>query len=163
MHRRDFLRLLGATATLVPLNSAIALPLRIGGNAQEIVIDNGARTLTLLRGGRSVAQFRIAVGRIGMLWSGRTAVIRRVVNPWWQPPSIVRRDRPSLPDVVPPGPRNPLGTRALELARPEYAIHGTNDSSSIGRSVSYGCFRMHNRDVESLFDAVAVGTPVLIV
>jgi len=33
-----------------------------------------------------------------------------------------------------------------------YGIHGTNAPASIGTSVSLGCMRMHNRDVERLFD-----------
>ncbi len=33
---------------------------------------------------------------------------------------------------------------------------------SIGKYVSHGCVRMHNADVEELFDKVAVGTSVTI-
>ncbi len=41
-----------------------------------------------------------------------------------------------------------------------YGIHGTNAPSSIGRKASHGCIRMRNRDVEELFEMVAVGDPV---
>ena len=39
-----------------------------------------------------------------------------------------------------------------------YGIHGTDEPSSIGRSVSHGCVRMLNEDVERLFPMVPVGT-----
>ncbi|MBA3655917.1 MAG: L,D-transpeptidase [Gemmatimonadaceae bacterium] len=54
-----------------------------------------------------------------------------------------------------------LGTRRLVLGD-GYGIHGTNQPSSIGRSVSHGCVRMRNEDIEKLFEMVPVGTPVFI-
>ena len=42
-------------------------------------------------------------------------------------------------------------------------IHGTADDSSIGKSLSAGCVRMHNKDVEELFALVPVGTVVEVV
>ncbi|HUQ47626.1 MAG TPA: L,D-transpeptidase [Gemmatimonadaceae bacterium] len=54
-----------------------------------------------------------------------------------------------------------LGTRRLELGD-GYGIHGTNAPESIGRSVSHGCVRMRNEDIERLYDMVPVGTPVYI-
>ncbi|HMA21849.1 MAG TPA: L,D-transpeptidase [Gemmatimonadaceae bacterium] len=52
-----------------------------------------------------------------------------------------------------------LGTRRLNLGD-GYGIHGTNEPSSIGHSVSHGCVRLRNEDIEKLFDMVSVGTPV---
>jgi hypothetical protein len=54
-----------------------------------------------------------------------------------------------------------LGTRRLELGD-GYGIHGTDEPESIGRSVSHGCVRMLNEDIEKLYPMVAVGTPVYI-
>jgi lipoprotein-anchoring transpeptidase ErfK/SrfK len=132
------------------------------GQAGVIVIRNRERALYLTLGQGSAVRYPIAVGRVGKSWTGATAVENLVPYPHWQPPAIVRRDLPHLPAVVPPGPRNPLGTRAIVLARPEYAIHGTNDPASIGRAASYGCFRMFNHDVEDLFARVRIGTPVVV-
>jgi L,D-transpeptidase YbiS len=42
-------------------------------------------------------------------------------------------------------------------------IHGSPDSSLMGKPGSIGCIRMHNRDIVELFDQVAPGTPVDIV
>ena len=41
-------------------------------------------------------------------------------------------------------------------------IHGTPDSTDMGKIGSHGCIRMRNADVIALFDAVPVGTSVVI-
>jgi len=57
-----------------------------------------------------------------------------------------------------------FGTRFFGLNVPwgGYGIHGTNHPWSIGRSISKGCIRMRNKDIEELFEWVPVGTPVRI-
>lgn len=54
-----------------------------------------------------------------------------------------------------------LGTRRLDLGD-GYGIHGTDNPASIGQSVSHGCIRMYNQDVEKLYPMVPVGTPVYV-
>lgn len=54
-----------------------------------------------------------------------------------------------------------LGTRRLVLGD-GYGIHGTNAPETIGRSVSHGCVRLRNEDIEKLFEMVPIGTPVYI-
>lgn len=54
-----------------------------------------------------------------------------------------------------------LGTHRLNLGN-GYALHGTNNPSSIGRSVSHGCIRLRNEDIAKLYDLVPVGAPVYI-
>jgi lipoprotein-anchoring transpeptidase ErfK/SrfK len=54
-----------------------------------------------------------------------------------------------------------LGTRRLDLGD-GYGIHGTDQPESIGQSVSHGCVRLRNSDVEQLYPMVPVGTPVYI-
>jgi len=41
-------------------------------------------------------------------------------------------------------------------------IHGCPDSFPMGKPLSHGCIRMHNRDLLLLFDLVKVGTQVTI-
>ena len=55
-----------------------------------------------------------------------------------------------------------FGTRWLGLNVPwgSYGIHGTNKPHLIGKSVSSGCIRMRNEDVEALFDIIPNGTIV---
>ena len=43
-----------------------------------------------------------------------------------------------------------------------YAIHGTDNPASIGHSVSHGCVRLRNEDIDTLYSMVEVGTPVYI-
>ncbi|MGQ0538564.1 MAG: L,D-transpeptidase [Gemmatimonadaceae bacterium] len=54
-----------------------------------------------------------------------------------------------------------LGTHRLNLGD-GYALHGTDVPSSIGRSVSHGCVRLRNEDIETLYQLVPVGTPIYI-
>jgi len=59
-------------------------------------------------------------------------------------------------------PGGPYGAFWMGLSRPHYGIHGTNNPSFIGRQVSHGCIRMHNRDVLELSGIVPIGTRVTI-
>ena len=54
-----------------------------------------------------------------------------------------------------------VGTHRLNLGD-GYALHGTDVPSSIGSSVSHGCIRLRNEDIETLYRMVPVGTPVYI-
>jgi lipoprotein-anchoring transpeptidase ErfK/SrfK len=54
-----------------------------------------------------------------------------------------------------------LGNHRLNLGD-GYALHGTDDPSSIGKAVSHGCIRLRNEDIDYLFGVVSVGTPVFI-
>ncbi len=58
-----------------------------------------------------------------------------------------------------------FGTRWLGLSVPygRYGIHGTNKPWSISGAESHGCFRMYNRDVETLYEWVTWGTKVYVV
>lgn len=113
--------------------------------------------------------FPISIGR--MDWAtplGRWAVMSKVRNPAWYPPESIRAEhladgRGVLPKVVPPGPDNPLGEYAMRLTIPGYLIHGTNRPVGIGMRVTHGCIRMYPEDIEWLFPAVSVRTPVRIV
>jgi L,D-transpeptidase ErfK/SrfK len=101
---------------------------------------------------------------------GKTSVIRKIKDPAWHPPESIRREHAAngdpLPEIVPPGPHNPLGSRALYLNLPgEYRIHGTDIDKvyGIGMQITHGCVRMYPDDVEALYDVVPEGTPVYMV
>ncbi|HLS67977.1 MAG TPA: L,D-transpeptidase family protein [Kiloniellales bacterium] len=108
--------------------------------------------------------FALGVGREGRgTPMGNTSIVRKAEHPAWYPPASIRAERPELPGMVPPGPENPLGTRALYLGWPAYLIHGTSMPLGVGRRVSAGCIRMYNEDVEHIFPMVPVGTAVAVV
>ena len=130
----------------------------------EIVVVQHERRLYLVLGDGTALRYPVAVGKAGKQWSGRTAIVAKYHEVAWSPPASVKRDRPSLPDVIQAhDPRNPMGARVLSLPG-EYAIHGTSSSmrASIGTAASYGCIRMLNEDVVDLYERVRVGTPVTV-
>jgi lipoprotein-anchoring transpeptidase ErfK/SrfK len=127
-----------------------------------IVVRTHARRLFLTMRGREAISYPVGVGRFGKQWSGYAHIDGKYVRPAWSPPAEVQRAEPWLPAVIPAGPRNPLGERALTLTPGEYAIHGTNRPDSVGRFVSYGCIRMLNADIIDLYDRVVVGTLVIV-
>lgn len=116
-----------------------------------------------------VVTYPISIGR--MDWEtplGRTRVVAKASNPSWYVPESVHQERRDngdepLPRVVPPGPDNPLGSRAMRLGLPGYLIHGTNRPAGVGMRVTHGCIRMFPEDIEVFFDQIPVGTPVMIV
>src|SRR3989339_739737 len=113
--------------------------------------------------------YPISVGREG--WrtpTTKTYIYKKEINPEWHVPKSIQQYMKetkgiNLPDVVPSGPENPLGYRAMYLARWGYLIHGTNTPQYIGQYISSGCVRMYNEDVEQLYNRVSVHTPVYII
>lgn len=127
-----------------------------------IVVKTGKRRLYYVIDEQRALRFSVGVGRSGKAWTGIARVEGKYVRPAWAPPQAIRREHPNLPDVIAGGAaNNPMGAAALTLRGGEYAIHGTNRPASIGGFVSYGCIRMHNRDIVELYRLVAVGTPVI--
>lgn len=125
-----------------------------------IVVRTQARSLYFVTGKGRAVRYPVGVGRAGKQWFGTTRVASRHIRPAWSPPAEIRRGRPNY--VIPSGsPRNPMGAAALVLADNELAIHGTNNPGSIGGFVSWGCIRMHNKDILELYDRVSVGTRVV--
>jgi L,D-transpeptidase ErfK/SrfK len=115
-----------------------------------------------------VHTYPMSIGR--MDWEtplGRTQIVAMARDPAWYPPQSVREEHAAdgdpLPRIVPPGPENPLGTRAMRLGLPGYLIHGTNRPAGVGMRVSHGCVRMFPEDIEFLFDRIPLKTAVRII
>lgn len=114
-----------------------------------------------------VVTYPVSIGR--MDWKtprGTTSVLQKQVDPAWHPPETIKKEHAAdgdiLPDVVPPGPNNPLGKYAMKLGIPGYLIHGTgiDKEFGIGMRVTHGCVRMYPEDIAQLFPLVPVGAPV---
>lgn len=121
----------------------------------KIVVNLPSRTLDYYEQDQWIRQFPIAIGKVTTPTPlGNYCVEDKEVNPIWYPPD--------QPYSVPSGPENPLGYRWMGFSG-NYGIHGTNQPDSIGSSVSNGCIRMHESDVESLYEAVDAATPIQVI
>lgn len=115
-------------------------------------------------GTAQVATSAIGIGRDGFDTPvGKSHVVRKKANPTWYPTAATRADKPELPEIVGPGPDNPLGAHAIYLGWPTYLIHGTNKPLGVGRRISRGCIRMYPERVEALFGMVPVNAKVQVV
>ena len=147
-------------AAAVPAASREVVAFRAGSyQPGSIVIVTHDRQLFYVLGGGRAIRYPVGVGRAGMAWHGHAWVDRKLVRPAWQAPPSIQRNAP----VIPGGsPRNPMGAAVLGLDRGNYAIHGTNNPSSVGKFVSHGCIRMHNADILDLYRRAHLGTDVYV-
>lgn len=126
-----------------------------------VLVDVSARHLYHFKSDRLAEVFLVGVARPGIQFYGSTQIYLKRDNPVWVPTRNQRRLYKNLPASVPPGPDNPLGTRALNLHK-NYRIHGTNQPERIGHAKSDGCVAMYNADIEHLFPEIALGARVVV-
>ncbi|MEO5346836.1 MAG: L,D-transpeptidase family protein [Magnetococcus sp. YQC-9] len=132
-------------------------------NPAKIVVNLPEMRLYHFRGDR-VETYPIGVGQEGMMTPRvRTTVTSKMADPVWRPPASIRKEDPSLPEAIYPGPRNPLGTHAIYLSLPAYLMHGTNRPLGVGRRVSHGCIRLYPEDIIEFFPNVNPGDSVAFV
>ncbi|MBM7603580.1 lipoprotein-anchoring transpeptidase ErfK/SrfK [Metabacillus crassostreae] len=106
----------------------------------KISISLTQKRLTLLKEGQVSKIYPIAVGSIATSTpTGEYVIVNRQPNPG-----------------------GVFGAMWLSLSKVHYGIHGTNNPNSIGKAVSLGCIRMHNKDVLELSSIVPNGTKVII-
>lgn len=115
-----------------------------------------------------VITYPVGIGVTGTnLPAKELKIVEKVKNPsWYIPPDIhkeLAKEGYNLPDVLPPGPDNPLGDYKMRLSDRTFLIHGVVDPSTVGRLSSHGCMRMYPEDIKALFGMVPVGTPVRII
>jgi len=122
-------------------------------DSRKISINLAARSLAVYEGSNRIRLYPIGPGKESTPTPvGYFKVESKDLNPTWTDP-----DDPEY--SIPSGESNPLGYRWMEF-QGNYGIHGTNKPDSIGHYVSNGCIRMHEKDVEDVFNLVKVGTPV---
>ena len=148
--------------TFIVLLSAIIIfagtaPVSNAASKHMIIVNTKKNTLNYYVNYTLVREFRCATGKASTPTPQRkTTIVNKIKN------------RPYYKTGIPGGdPRNPLGKRWMGLnidgtQGSTYGIHGNNNEKSIGKNVSHGCIRMHNSEVEWLFDQVPLGTVVLI-
>ena len=119
----------------------------------SISIGKNHNLLVLLADGKPIKRYRVATGTGGSTPVGTFKIINKLENPtWFHAGAVVPSDSPD----------NILGSRWLGFDLPGYGIHGTTLPKTIGTQASKGCIRMLNSDVEEIYAAVPVGTPVSI-
>ena len=125
----------------------------LGRIRTRIVVDLGEHRLTLFRDGRPLLAITVAVGSAATPTpTGRFYVSQRLLS------------------ADPAGAYGPaaLGISAFSDVLTQWtqggpiAIHGTNEPSLIGQSVSNGCIRVRNATLRRIFAAAIAGTPVVI-
>lgn len=126
-----------------------------------IVVDQSDFKLYFYKADKRLKTLDVAVGM--PTWptpNGNWKVVNKQSMPAWYNPHTSWSA--SMPHMIPPGPSNPLGLRAIYLSAPGIRIHGTSAYYSIGRRASHGCIRVRNPEIVEFFPMVKVGTPVLI-
>jgi L,D-transpeptidase ErfK/SrfK len=156
----------GVDPWLPPEGATVILPtthIAPAGLATGLTVNLGDMRLYFSHAGK-VDSYAVGIGREGWeLQPAQTRVAGKRRNPEWRPPASIRAEKPWLPDVVPPGPGNPLGEYSLDLALDQIRIHGTNLPDGVGRRTSHGCLRLYPEDIARLFPEVPVGTPVRVI
>lgn len=120
----------------------------------SIVVDKSQNILTLKADGEIFKTYRVSTGKNSSTPVGSFKIINKIVDPVWYTQGAV---------VPPDSPKNILGSRWMGISAPGYGIHGTTEPESIGKSVTAGCVRMKNEEVEELYSIVPEGTEVVIV
>ncbi len=131
----------------------------------SIVVDSDNHYLYYALNDGKAIRYGITVGEEAMTWSGIAKIGSMTEWPPWHP-TKGEIERLGVPTFVPPGPDNPMGSRALYLYSGGkdtlFRIHGTNQPEYIGESISSGCIRMTNEDVIDLYNRVKLGTIVVV-
>jgi len=128
----------------------------------EIVIERSTCLIYLLDKNGLFKVYSTGLGKKGHDTTlGNYKIGNKEKNPTWH--------KPGFGPIPPNDPENELGTRWMPLvpegdALPtDLGIHGTIKPDSIGTYASKGCPRMHNEEVEELYDLIVRSTPVRIV
>lgn len=127
-----------------------------------IIVNTHDRFLYLVQGDNRAIRYGVGVGRAGFQWGGVHRITRKQEWPDWTPPPEMIQRQPYLPRFMAGGPGNPMGARAMYIGTTVYRVHGTNAPETIGHSVSSGCFRLVNSEIEDLYQRVAVGTKIVV-
>ena len=142
---------------IVSMGGMLLTPPAVVAEEDEVYIriSQNKNRLYVLLNDIPVYSFRVATGRAGKRTPvGTFRIVTKVVNPYYKPKRIPGNHKD-----------NPLGTRWMGLSIGNgyvYGIHGTHKPALLGQSVSSGCIRMRNRDIEFLYRHIPLKTRVVI-
>lgn len=130
---------------------------------QTVLVDLSDRRIWLFDGSEVEKSYPCAVGTPGFPTpAGNYEVVLKRYLPTWVNPATDGWGK-DMPASIPPGPGNPLGTRAININAPGIRFHGTENIASVGTAASHGCMRMYRTDIEDFYERIEVGTKVFIV
>jgi L,D-transpeptidase YbiS len=141
-----------------------------------VVIDTGRNLLTLFQNGKEILKAVCSTGSGRALadpvrrrkWvfdtpRGEFVIRKKYPNPVWVKPdwAFLEVGEPiprSLDERLAPA---ELGAYAMDLGD-GYLIHGTLYQRALGLSITHGCVRLGDDDLETVYEKVKVGTQVFI-
>ena len=115
----------------------------------RVEVNLSTRVLTAYAGEEAVKTYSVAVGTNADPTPTGSFQIRKLVwNPSWVPPNEKwargkQAKKPGEPD-------NPMQAVKIFFKEPDYYIHGTPDTASVGSARSHGCVRMTPGEVTEL-------------
>lgn len=147
--------LISKANSLKDANLQIGKKLKVTKIKFSIVVDKSQNILTLKADQDIFKTYRVSTGKNSCTPVGTFTITNKIIDPPWYP---------SAGGMIPAkDPKNVLGSRWLGISKKSYGIHGTIEPESIGQSVTEGCVRMRNAEVEELYSIVPIGTEVVIV
>jgi len=134
-----------------------------------IVVNIPDRNLYLFRNGKVSANYPVALGISkkgdSTVWrtpTGKFRIVDKKENPAWRIPVSIQKEMEEngeeVMELVPPGPKNPLGKFAMRTTLAGILIHSTTRPASINSYSSHGCIRVMPEHMERLFKAVKIPT-----
>jgi len=116
----------------------VASPLTLEADLSE-------RKLTLSRDGETVKTYDIAIGSPKYPTpTGSYTINKMIWNPAWKPPNTKWAEGKTPKEPGSAG--NPMRTVKIFFQEPDYYIHGTNATETLGEAASHGCLRMDPDD-----------------
>ncbi len=125
---------------------------RLGQHGYRIVVELAAHRITVMEGANVFLTEPVGVGTSSTPTPGGLYYVKELLRP--------------------PNPNGPYGAYAYGLSgfsnqltsfaggEGVIGVHGTNDPSSIGQNVSFGCIRMSNAGITRMAARLPLGTPV---
>lgn len=141
-----------------------------------IVVDTSLNQLLLYKSGRTILKATISCGS-GMIltdplgqkeWrfetpKGEFTIQTKYEKPIWIKPdwAFIEEGKPIPKNYIERAETGTLGDYALGFGS-GYFIHGTLYTRLLGKNVTHGCIRMGDQDLKTLYEAVPIGTKLVI-
>lgn len=145
-------------------------------NGLYVVVDTSLNQLFLYDSGRAILKSTVSCGS-GMIlidpsgkreWlfetpRGEFIIQTKYEKPTWVKPdwAFIEEGKPIPQNVMERAEVGTLGDYALGFGN-GYFIHGTLYTRLLGKNITHGCIRMGDEDLRKLYEAVPIGTRLII-